>query len=118
MGTFRLVEAMARGFGGAEALAQAWYDSLQEARRQRPGSATVLRSFMAIAKLAPLARKAQEGIPGQRSFDDWLNTATEEELEEALDQALLSLLEAPSEEVGHSPKNALVGEPPEDAGLL
>ena len=83
---FRLVEEVSRQFGGPEQLAEAWFDSLQEARRQRPGSATVLRSFMAIAKLAPLARKAQEGIPGQRSFQDWLNTATEEELEEAIDQ--------------------------------
>lgn len=51
----------------------------------------------------------------QRSFDDWLKTATEEELEEAIDQTLHSLLAAQSEEAGHSPENARVGEPPENA---
>ena len=85
--TFRLVEGMARAFGGPEGLAQAWFEAIEEARQRRPGSATVMRSFQAILKLGMMV------LPPRSPPQPWLQQASDEELQQALDQLVAEAID-------------------------
>jgi hypothetical protein len=82
--TLRLVTEMSRCFGGPERLAQAWFDSIEAARRSRPGSLAVLRSYSAIMKLAALVCEPRE--PDHRQ-------ATEEEIQALIDERIVQVVD-------------------------
>ena len=106
--TYRLVEGMARAFGGPEGLAQAWYDSLEAARQRRPGSATVMRSFGAILKLGMMV------LPPRSPPQPWLQQASDEELQQAIDQIVAEAIDrCLAEQFGLGDP---AGDPEEDAG--
>jgi hypothetical protein len=83
----RLVASVVRRFGGIEALAAAWVAQIRRAQESAPGSARLLRSFVAFGKLLTAAEQQQNDTD---SLD--LRSATDRELDEMRVQGLLELV--------------------------
>jgi len=82
---------MMRLFGGVEGFCRAWFDQIQIAIVERPGTKAVLDQFAELTKLAKVATENRDSAPD-------IATLTDEELGKEMLKLAMSVLPAITEE--------------------